>query len=939
CALPVQYLTRRFMLKTSYTSAQYLNEANSLTYAYGKINAVVIADIDGNGFTDLVTFPSNFIMYPELQPLVWSNSNGVFSARPDLVSGPSSFQYFRDAIPGDFTGDGISDYIMMDQGFELDNRNSAAFQFSQPKFYVGTGSGLKSVPTDEFLVAGNNDVTFNHIGASADFNADGKLDAVIASFRHLRILVNDGRGHFTTREDLVPVKFNDGTFSASGATFIRLGASYGLVAGAYRWFDPTQSPGDLAVLNQQNGFFVETQTLARPNLGQDRERNYGAVDMTNIDVNNDGREDLVVTWETEVTGMNLSNTIATVYFQDANGRLQTDPSGAVYNLAGKGAGVQIYFRDFNNDGYTDFWNSTYGIHPSKFNDLVWYNDGTGHFATNPNGPFEITESFPDWYLLQPFFFDANNDGVVDVVASRAVFPNPPVRNIGEQVSVFLSVAPSISIASDKSSLSAGQTAVLTITLNVSSTTFISSDITVSGGTLSNFSGSGTSYTATFTPTANSTTNGVISVASSTFTDVAGNANADGSDANNTATLTVNTVSHEDYNFRIGALTKIADINPFFNPRPWIPASSEMYQVDLDKDGVNELVYVAMDHTYSGTFSEHPYDIRDSYVHIFKFSQGALSDATDRLLPDAKIGGSTNLCVGDFNGDGRTDIFIPSATDTNVNKLSDLYLSKASGGYTHQTFDLQTFIHDATVTDINRDGYDDVVMPDQIAFGGTNGFNFKKYQDSFQPPNWKGPWSGSGVCVADFMGNGTLTLLFTDDTSTGFNSTNLYSWRIDADGKLYLDHISTLPTPIFDTALWASYGFENFRGQFGASHDIRAFAFKFKGDSLTDAIVISRPTLTNGVWPEYTAIQFLKNLGGGNFEDVTSRMLPNFDYNLGASPYQPVVSDYNGDGLLDIFLSGSDDVLPYSSTALLMQQTDGTFVEAGKQAFTALFQMA
>jgi len=364
----------------------------------------------------------------------------------------------------------------------------------------------------------------------------------------------------------------------------------------------------------------------------------------------------------------------------------------------------------------------------------------------------------------------------------------------------------------------------------------------------------------------------------------------------------------------------------------------MYQVDLDKDGVNELVYVAMDHTYSGTFAEHKYAISDSYVHIFKFSQGILSDVTDKLLPDAKIGGSTSLCVGDFNGDGRVDMFIPSATDTNVNKLSDLYLGNASGKYTHQTFDLQVFIHDAIVTDINRDGCDDVVMGDQIAFGGTNGFVFKKYQDAFQPPTWKGPWMGN-MCVADFLGDGSLTLLFADDCSTGFNSTNLYSWRIDADGKLYLDHISTLPTPIFDTAPWASYKFENFRGQFGASHDIRAFPFNFKGDSLADAIVISRPTLTNGVWPEYTAIQFLKNLGGGNFEDVTSRMLPNFDYNLGASPYQPVVSDYNGDGLLDIFLSGSDDVLPYSSTALLMQQTDGTFVEAGKQAFTALFQQA
>jgi Ca2+-binding RTX toxin-like protein len=68
------------------------------------------------------------------------------------------------------------------------------------------------------------------------------------------------------------------------------------------------------------------------------------------------------------------------------------------------------------------------------------------------------------------------------------------------------------------------------------------DITFSGGSLSNFSGSGTSYTALFTPTPNSTTNGEVSVSSTKFTDATGNANADGTDSNNTVTMTVNTVT-------------------------------------------------------------------------------------------------------------------------------------------------------------------------------------------------------------------------------------------------------------------------------------------------------------------------------------------------------------------------------------------------------------
>ena len=59
---------------------------------------------------------------------------------------------------------------------------------------------------------------------------------------------------------------------------------------------------------------------------------------------------------------------------------------------------------------------------------------------------------------------------------------------------------------------------LTFTTSASTANFAAGDVTVSGGTLSNFSGSGTTYTATFTPSAIGAT--TIDVAANTFTNTA-----------------------------------------------------------------------------------------------------------------------------------------------------------------------------------------------------------------------------------------------------------------------------------------------------------------------------------------------------------------------------------------------------------------------------------
>jgi hypothetical protein len=87
------------------------------------------------------------------------------------------------------------------------------------------------------------------------------------------------------------------------------------------------------------------------------------------------------------------------------------------------------------------------------------------------------------------------------------------------------ISPTMTIASTTSGVTDGSTTndaliALTFTSSEVTTDFAANDINVSNGTLSSFAGSGTDYTATFTPSADGAT--TIDVAADKFTDAAGN---------------------------------------------------------------------------------------------------------------------------------------------------------------------------------------------------------------------------------------------------------------------------------------------------------------------------------------------------------------------------------------------------------------------------------
>ncbi|WP_259344984.1 Ig-like domain-containing protein [Vibrio diabolicus] len=116
-------------------------------------------------------------------------------------------------------------------------------------------------------------------------------------------------------------------------------------------------------------------------------------------------------------------------------------------------------------------------------------------------------------------------GTIDVATGTFTDASGNSNSAATPLSISVdTMLPTVSITSSSAALKAGETATLTFTLSEAATDFAEADVTVAGGTLSNFAGSGASYTATFTPAEESTEDATINVSAEQFSDAAGNLN-------------------------------------------------------------------------------------------------------------------------------------------------------------------------------------------------------------------------------------------------------------------------------------------------------------------------------------------------------------------------------------------------------------------------------
>ncbi|WP_394209152.1 Ig-like domain-containing protein [Enterovibrio calviensis] len=236
-------------------------------------------------------------------------------------------------------------------------------------------------------------------------------------------------------------------------------------------------------------------------------------------------------------------------------------------------------------------------------------------------------------------------------------------------------APSLVLASASPALKASETASVTFSLTETSNDFSLSDITVEGGSLSNFSGSGSSYTATFTPSENQMITAKVKVAGNVFSDGAGNGNTAASDVQFSVDTQAPSVTLSS---SLPTLDESETATITFNLSE---TSGDFGQSSMNVTGGQISAFSGSGTTYTATVTANSTDYEGITINIpanrFSDSAGNPNTSVSLLIGQTTtnqaptISGSPALTVDQ----GATYSFVPTASDADDNPISFSILNK------------------------------------------------------------------------------------------------------------------------------------------------------------------------------------------------------------------------------------------------------------------------
>ncbi len=339
-------------------------------------SGVALFDYDNDGWLDI--YLVNGSTYEAMQgkgpppraALFHNNHDGTFT---DVTAkaGVANERWGIGVAVGDYDNDGWPDLYVTNYGKNrlYHNNHDGTFTDVAEKAGVTLG-GWSSGPT------------------FGDYDGDGKLDLFIP-----------GYVHYDNNQPPMP-----GTTSGAAATLCQF-------RGAPVMCGPRGLVGEHDHLFHNNGDGTFTDVSEKAGVS-DANAYYGLASVF-VDLNNDGKVDLVVTDD---------STPNYLYINKGGGKFEDDSYASGYALNENGretASMGVAVGDYQNNGLLDLYNTTF----SDDYDVLYHNDGDANFTdvSYQAGIAETTIPFLAW---GDGFLDYDNDGWKDIfVANGHVYPS------------------------------------------------------------------------------------------------------------------------------------------------------------------------------------------------------------------------------------------------------------------------------------------------------------------------------------------------------------------------------------------------------------------------------------------------------------------------------------------------------------------------------------
>ena len=336
----------------------------------GTGHGVTFADFNGDGLLDI--YMVNWGNQPNF--LFINNGDGTFTNRAEAYGVTVPLGSDRGVSAADFDNDGDMDFYVSSGGHNYFFRNDNNQRFTNITYSANVSDGGEGM-----------NVCFG------DYDNDGDLDLLITNqdYGENQLFHNNGDGTFskvTEQAGLGNHKYSNGA-----AFFDYDNDGYPDIFIARGTRDKNYS--GLLYHNNGNGTFTELAASAGAGVPGNE------LGVAIGDYNNDGYLDIYVT---EVWQPNR------LYRNNGDGTF-TDVA-AQAGVADAGRNVGCTFGDFNNDGYLDIYETTYGGY-----NRLYRNNGDGSFSKV--GGFAGVNHWGNGFGLT--LGDYNRDGQVDIFLSNA----------------------------------------------------------------------------------------------------------------------------------------------------------------------------------------------------------------------------------------------------------------------------------------------------------------------------------------------------------------------------------------------------------------------------------------------------------------------------------------------------------------------------------------